>query len=100
MAKKIQPGAISFEGCKFENVKVNTSEHRWISVGEALPEMEQEVIVRYVQHYEYFPSVKPDVGYCARWRTSDDSIRRDAHQFVINKGMEITHWMPIPPIDE
>lgn len=100
MKKNVEPGTISLENCKFENVQINLSEHRWISVDKALPEMEQDVIVRFLQHYEYFPNVAPDVGVCVRWRTADDSVLRDDHQFLITKGMEITHWMTIPEINE
>lgn len=70
-------------------------QNQWISVEDELPPYDKDVFVRYEMLY---PKLPPDVGYCVRWRTMDETVRKDKNQFSILGDMEITHWMPIPSL--
>jgi hypothetical protein len=71
--------------------------NQWISVDEALPEYEEDVFVRFIEHFQNNTD-EFEVGYCTRWRTSDKSVKTDSKEFSIIGNMEITHWMPIPEL--
>lgn len=71
--------------------------NQWISVEEALPEYEEDVFVRFIEHFQNNTD-EFEVGYCTRWRTSDKSVKTDSKEFSIIGNMEITHWMPIPEL--
>ena len=62
-------------------------QNQWISVGEALPEFQQDVVV-----------TNSEGDYWTAWRSNENCEHKDNNGFV-NYGIgEITHWMPIPSL--
>lgn len=68
---------------------------QWISVDEDLPPYDKDVFVRFIFRFQNNPN-EYEVGYCARWRTKDETVLTDNKGFSIIGNMEITHWMEIP----
>jgi len=81
----------------FERGAIFALQNQWISVDEDLPEYEEDVFVRFIEHFQNNTN-EFEVGYCTRWRTSDKSVKTDSKEFSIIGNMEITHWMPIPEL--
>lgn len=61
-------------------------QNQWISVEEALPNYEEDVLVRNAID-DYFVTYR-----------SEDSVDRDEYGFVNYHPVKITHWMPIPSL--
>lgn len=62
-------------------------EHLWISVDEALPEYQQDVVVS--DGLEYWMS----------WRTQEtDAAHKDKNDFINHSALEIKYWMSIPQL--
>lgn len=66
----------------------------WVSVGERLPEYEEDVLVcdnttSGTPHY---------LGMCFGHRTAREDVIKDANGFAELSHFTITHWMPIPPL--
>lgn len=64
-------------------------QNQWVSVGEALPNYEEDVLVT------------NDVGdYWFSHRTENENVMQDENNFAsVNGIFKITHWMPIPQIE-
>ena len=66
-----------------------TLSHQWISVEEALPEMEKEVVLfnkNSIRHYEIGWLRKEKEYSKSKWAITNGFVEDD----------DITHWMPIP----
>ena len=64
----------------------------WISVSEALPEYDEEVLV--------CDRVEPDTMWFAH-RSDNPDVMRDSHQFChAMPDLNVTHWMRIKQVNE
>lgn len=62
-------------------------QNQWISVDEALPEYQQDVVVS--DGLEYWMS----------WRTQEtDALHKDKNDFINHSALEIKYWMGVPQI--
>lgn len=75
---------IIYDACKL--VSGYALQNQWISVEEALPKYEKDVLVR-----------NADDDFFVTYR-SEDSVDADEHGFVNYHPLKITHWMPIPEL--
>ena len=86
------------EGCRTVNDALALIEHleakvpRWISVEERLPEKDGEYLVLKVHNY-----CKND-GYMAQGVAL--FLRTRDPEWVIGNLCEVTHWMPLPDLEE
>lgn len=76
----------SIHAIDFKKGAVAALHNQWISVDEALPEFEEDVLV-----------TNGDNDYFITWR-SEDSVDIDEHGFVNYNVFKITNWMPIPEL--